>query len=127
MQSKLFLTNVTIFIIISSIMGAHIAPDSSHSETFKKPSISALPRISLSSLSKSRFSYRQFQIARRNGPLPKFVNPQTLGRREFQKIMHIMRSKALKRIDLRKAKKGKITALDSILQRSVQKASALLF
>ena len=135
---KLFVT----FFIILSILGTSLGSHGSHHLKSKKKSkrgskIMPLSHIGLTSLSKIKIKYLEnfYPKREKSVPLPEFINPYTLGRREFVHVMEVLNKKHQltetydkQGVPLFKLKADHvIKPLNNFLQKSIQKAVALGF
>ena len=135
---KLFVS----FFIIFSILGTSLGSDGSlHLKSKRKSKRSSkimpLSHIGLTSFSKIKIKYlEQLQHKKKKSvPLPEFINPYTLGKREFIHVMEVLNKKHQltetydkQGIPLFKLRADHvIKPMNNFLQKSIQKAVALGF
>ena len=136
--SKHFVIFFILFFILNLLQcKKHYTHDQSSSPAHKKKrnsKILPLPHIHLTTLSKIRLQFVDGGKKKLKAkPLPEFINPYTLGKREFIHVMevldekHQLKESVTKDGDLNFKLRGdaKIKPINRFLQRSVQKATAV--
>ena len=135
--SKLFCLFFIFSILLCPLESRRHSPKDStqESSSSKHSSSKILPSrsLSVSAMAKIRLKYIEKKVPTPNAlPLPSFINPGTIGKREFVHVMKVLRRKGQLSVSysrnghahVKLSSDAKIKPLNRFLQKSVQKALA---